>query len=166
MELEHKYHCVECDKRFTMKHVLQDHMINVHDCQSGMKSIFSCEICDNTYHDYASFRKHVKIDHLVSCILCDKKFITERYLNFHVKLFHAEHLQYNQSKLERMIPHLISIDSIYETLNFVQHDNMDEEEEEEIECPFDQEVYDQLDAGYDSFSYAIYEPQVEIEETL
>ena len=165
MDLEHKFHCTECDKRFTMKHVLRDHMKNIHNLESEIKSILSCETCDNTYHDHGSFRRHMKIDHLVCCIFCDKKFTKEKYLDLHVQIFHAEDQYFSQAKLEKMIPHLISIDSIYESLNFVKNHAIDEEEEEEIECPFDEEVYDQIDAGYDSFTQALYEPQVEIEET-
>ena len=141
-------------------------MTNVHNVESDFKSIFSCETCDNTYHDYGSFRKHTKIEHSVFCIFCDKKFTNEKYLRCHGKLFHAEDQDFSQSKLERMIPHLVSIDSIYESLNFVRnHEIAEEEEEEEIECPFDEKVYDQIDSCYDSFSSALFEPDIEIEET-
>ena len=62
-------------------------------------------------------------------------------MDLHVQTFHAEDQYFIQVKLGKMIPHLISIDSIYESLNFVKNHDIDEEEEEEIECPFDEDKY-------------------------
>ena len=73
---------------------------------------------------------------------------------------------FGEASLGRMIPPLISIDSIYDSFNFVEnhpiHD--EEDEEEEIDSPFDDE--EQTDANYDCFTQALFEPQVEIEETF
>ena len=129
MDLDHKFHCTECDKMFTMKHVLRDHMKSIHNLEYEIKSILSCETCDNTYHDHGSFRRHMKIEHLVCCLFCDKKFTKEKYLDLHVQIFHAEHQYFSQANLGKMIPHLISIDSIYESLNFVKSHEIDEEDE-------------------------------------
>jgi hypothetical protein len=164
IELEHKYQCTQCDKRYTMKHVLRNHMKHIHNLESEVRSSFSCVTCDNTYHDNCSFRRHMKIEHSYCCLLCDKKFTKQKYLDLHAQLFHAEEEVFGKARLDRMIPHLISIDSIYDSLNFVENHDIDEEEEEEIECPFDEEVYDQIDAGYDCFTQSLFEPQVEIEE--
>ena len=75
-------------------------MTNVHNVESDFKSIFSCETCDNTYHDYGSFRKHTKIEHSVFCIFCDKKFTNEKYLRCHGKLFQF----YSLNQYQYLIP--------------------------------------------------------------
>ena len=171
MDLEHKFSCTECEKRFTMRHVLRDHMKSIHDMDTEIKGVFSCEICENVYHDSGSFRRHTKTDHTISCPSCDKRFTKEKYLNLHTQSFHSEEISLTNAYIEKMIPHLISIDAIYESLNFVKTHDLDyyeeeEEEEEEIECPFDKEVYEQIDAVYDYNTQALFEPQIDIDETV
>eukprot|EP00092_Neocalanus_flemingeri_P105556 GFUD01135331.1.p2 GENE.GFUD01135331.1~~GFUD01135331.1.p2 ORF type:complete len:116 (-),score=24.31 GFUD01135331.1:8-355(-) len=91
-----------------------------------------------------------------------KKFTKNNFLELHLQVFHAKDTTFG-----RMIPPLISIDFIYDSCNFVENNqiNDEDEEEEEIECPFDEEEYEQIDANYECFTQTLFEPQVQIEET-
>ena len=146
-----------------------------------------CNLCDKSFKKPYILRNHMEKDHKYPCTVCDRRYTMKHVLREHMKTVHnlesevmniveSDQTQMNNKFMlqvcqekaffgkARMIPPLISIDSIYNSFNFVENHESDEEEEEEIESPFDEEDFDQIDTNYDCFTQALLEPQVEIEE--
>ncbi|CAH1792567.1 unnamed protein product [Owenia fusiformis] len=85
-----RYHCEKCSKRFTRKHILEDHINVVHlKIQS-----FLCQLCSKAYSSMSSLTTHVKYKHEMvkhfTCCICKKGYFHkndyESHMNNHSKV--------------------------------------------------------------------------------
>lgn len=86
------FHCECCDKSFATKHILAQHISNVHD--KLLK--FKCQFCPKGYDNKVKLREHVLTQHTKKdvrdkiCDICSRAFITEHQLTCHKKEVHTE----------------------------------------------------------------------------
>ncbi|XP_055608744.1 zinc finger protein 761-like [Uranotaenia lowii] len=79
------YECDECDKKFEGKRLLNDHRQATHFPKQ-------CNICESTVESHPKLMAHFKARHsqlLLECNHCDKKYIRQRDLDYHM-LQHME----------------------------------------------------------------------------
>lgn len=85
------YRCPECDKTYTIRNSLYDHMRRQH---SGSERI-SCEICSATFNRKSSLRQHAKV-HMgdkrakFPCSVCQKFCSTKGNLKIHMRIHTGE----------------------------------------------------------------------------
>ena len=83
-----RFQCDQCEKTFTHKKGLRDHIKNVHNQEKN----FKCELCDYKSFSKANVYLHVKRVHekralYVPCPHCDEQVINVEY---HIKIVHKE----------------------------------------------------------------------------
>ena len=98
--------CTECDLNFLTKNILDYHMKNKH----NLKAV--CILCYISYKDIRNYNKHIQTFHvnaeeqaaieikhidenklIYECNRCQKRFLTESILNYHLSRKHHEKLQ-------------------------------------------------------------------------
>ena len=80
--------CPQCDKGFTIKDKLRDH---VKTCAFKKAEEKACSLCDFTTRDPKQFRKHIKSNHgnkRKKCTLCDFTWTRYNHLKEHIELNH------------------------------------------------------------------------------
>ncbi|KAG8454024.1 hypothetical protein GDO86_000596 [Hymenochirus boettgeri] len=87
--LEKPYHCSECNKAFSQKRGLDEHMRT----HTGEKP-FQCDVCDLSFSLKKMLIRH-KLTHnpnrpMAECQLCHKKFTRNDYLKVHMENVHGE----------------------------------------------------------------------------
>ncbi|XP_030754106.1 transcriptional repressor CTCF-like isoform X2 [Sitophilus oryzae] len=113
--------CIDCDKKYTTKQMLQCHLEDYHTdprSKDGRKNIHKCSICGYQTRNISYFKTHKQIHlapeerTLFACIHCDKKYKTKPALKLHITANHID----SRSKDEQKNIHKCSICS-YQTRN-------------------------------------------------
>ena len=81
----HGLQCNNCDKNFTIEKHLKEHISIVHE----EKNIFPCKICDRKFSTQFNLKRHSSKLHGLNCNNCDKMFVMERHLRYHISIFHS-----------------------------------------------------------------------------
>ncbi|CAI5441726.1 unnamed protein product [Caenorhabditis angaria] len=92
-----EYQCDECERMFTLKHNLQNHVIQYHmGCRKLQKPCSSskCDVCGKIYSTPSVLAEHLLDSHNIhikkeECSQCDEKFLTCSALQRHIKSEHA-----------------------------------------------------------------------------
>ena len=96
------FSCELCNKNFTRKDNLKQHILNIHSSE-GMKpsrSKFPCELCNKTFFTKAYLKYHISAYHKdpldnyedpnrIPCPLCPKTFTRKRDMQRHVANLHS-----------------------------------------------------------------------------
>ncbi|XP_075117962.1 PR domain zinc finger protein 15-like isoform X1 [Leptodactylus fuscus] len=85
-----EYECAECHRKFAQKVNMLKHYKRHTGEASGIKD-FMCELCGKTFSEKNTMETH-KLVHTVgkkwTCMVCDKKYVTEYMLQKHIQLTH------------------------------------------------------------------------------
>ncbi|XP_030754112.1 zinc finger protein 718-like isoform X7 [Sitophilus oryzae] len=91
--------CIDCDKKYTTKQMLQCHLEDYHTdprSKDGRKNIHKCSICGYQTRNISYFKTHKQIHlapeerTLFACIHCDKKYKTKPALKLHITANHID----------------------------------------------------------------------------
>ena len=87
---ENPFKCTTCDKQFSRKGNLKQHIASVHE---GKKP-FKCKICDKGSSSKWGMKKHIASVHEgkmpSKCNMCNASFPDTYYLNLHINLVHKK----------------------------------------------------------------------------
>ena len=82
------FKCEICNKCFTQKYRLENHISNLHEVKNG----FKCDLCDKTFKNSHYKKKHVLVVHekikMYKCDLCEQSFGRNYVLAQHKRLKH------------------------------------------------------------------------------
>ena len=85
--------CAFCDEEFSLKVDLEKHFLSTHLSSKGSSKRHKCEICELKFSNISKKLIHMASDHdikkSIKCIICGRKFSTNRNLNRHIKSIHA-----------------------------------------------------------------------------
>ena len=84
-----RYNCDLCDKSFSAKTSLNQHIKSVHE-----KVRYNCDRCEKSYSSKHRLKYHITNIHRHQCQKCHKSFSQKADLKAHIKIFH-ENVEYN-----------------------------------------------------------------------
>ena len=93
-----RFQCIDCDKTFSKKSTLKDHM-NIHTKEKQ----FKCLICGKVFHQKISIKHHVYLHHAErkhKCEHCGKMFTTKSALRRHI-MSHTGEKPFQCTKCEK-----------------------------------------------------------------
>ena len=93
---KHNYHvhsqkffmCTLCDRTFSVKRKLQDHLVLEHQAQHVKDDLCACDKCDSRFVTSLELNAHYQVDHDMTseypCTQCSKLFVSQLLQNLHM----------------------------------------------------------------------------------
>ena len=104
-----EYECRKCNQRFYSKNTLDYHNHRKHGGMGNSTIQIVCKLCHVTYANASGLKKHMEVQHkedahlisrdyqdsTIQCALCDKKFLRDKFLAYHIRYEHKEQVDKN-----------------------------------------------------------------------
>jgi len=111
-DLEKKYSCPHCDKKFVREKAFLAHKSNYHNesvkVEAGKKPLLSCELCGLKFEAPVQMEKHM-VSHTKAkpfqCPVCNKGFVSKSNLSAHQRLHEGTALRYKCNQCDKKFSH-------------------------------------------------------------
>jgi hypothetical protein len=112
--------CTICEKIFTARTKLREHLVNEHGLKVSEDHLFVCSVCEKTHTSSIQLNEHIHVEHkmpkILPCAQCDKGFTTKTVLTLHLMEFHEfnpiESVSYKAELADARSNHNIGTESL------------------------------------------------------